>query len=725
MTDQALTQQTVDIEKLHSLTTYLSPEEWQDIERAFHYAYDAHQEQKRKSGEPYIDHCIATACELAKIRMDTPTVQAGLLHDVPEDTEKTLEDVENEFGRDVARLVNGVTKLGKVRLRSQEEQQAQNLRKMFLAMAEDVRVIIIKLCDRLHNMRTIDALPRHKQKGIARETLEIYAPLANRLGMSELRWKLEDLCFSCLDPKKYKEIQRTVAKHQGRRDEVLSKYLAGLEGLMEKNNIEGKMKGRAKHYYSIYRNVFLLNKEDSVDDLLDSIGVRVIVRTVSECYQMLGLIHREWRPIVGRFKDFIAIPKSNGYQSLHTGVITENGDRLEIQIRTEEMDFVAEYGMAAHWKYKDSVQFDRTVEERMQWIHQLLDWQKEFRSALDFVEALKLDLFKEQIFVFTPHGDVKDLPKGATPIDFAYSVHTDLGHSCIGAKVNGRMVPLSYKLENSEIIEILRSRKRQAPNRAWLEFVQTSRAKEKIRAWFKQQHREENKERGERILKKKLEKIYGIQLDNIPETKLIEVSKILNYNSIEDLFVSIGFGEIGAMQVSNRLVPDENNNISKNISVANNTSNKKKIPSTQLIRGVGDLLVKLAPCCSPLMGDTIQGYISRGRGIIVHRASCGNIRRDMKREPERVVDLKWKQHGEDSLELDLIITANDRRGLMSDITAVIASQDVGIDGIHYQSQHSQGTIRFPISVELAQIHQLSTLIRGLEQVAGVLSVVRK
>lgn len=706
---------------------YLSPQEQTQIMDAFGYAYKAHQGQKRKSGEPYINHCIATAKELLELKMDAQTIMAGLLHDVPEDTDHSIEEVQEYFGVDVARLVAGVTKLGQVRLRSKKEQQARNLRKMFLAMAEDVRVIIIKLCDRLHNMRTIEALPRAKQKGIARETLEIYAPLANRLGMGEIRWELEDLCFSCIEPKRYKEIKKAVAKQQGKREEILQRYLNELEILLKDTNIEARISGRTKHYYSIYRNVYLTNKEESIEDLLDSIGIRVIVRSVSECYQVLGLVHRVWRPIVGRFKDFIAIPKSNGYQSLHTGVITDNGSKLEIQIRTEEMNFVAEYGMAAHWKYKDShIEYDKSVEERMKWIHQLLDWQKEFRTALDFVESLKLDVFKEQIFVFTPRGDVKDLPTGATPVDFAYSVHTELGHSCVGAKVNGRMVPLSHQLKSGDIIQILSSKKKEYPNRAWLEFVQTSRAKEKIRSWFKKQHREENIQRGLELLTVKLEKVYGKKLDEITENDWENAAKNLNYHSKEDLLSAVGFGEIGSLQLSNKLMPEEKKtNHQDQSNPIGEPTLTTKLPSRQMIRGVGDLLVKFAPCCSPLEGDKIAGFISRGRGIIVHRVSCDNIIRDLKHEPERVIDLDWKTYNNSHFEIDLIIIANDRKSLMRDITTAISKHDISIEGLHYQGRSGGQKVRFPISIEVKSIRQLNNLIRSLEEVPGIYSVRRR
>ncbi|OIP94909.1 hypothetical protein AUK40_06580 [Candidatus Wirthbacteria bacterium CG2_30_54_11] len=713
-----------DFSAYASLVEYLPEKERSQIRKAFDYAMAAHEGQLRKSGEPYHVHFIATFSELALMHMDSACLIAGMLHDVPEDTARTTEDVGEQFGAEVANLVSGVTKLGRVRLRSKEEQQANNLRKMFLAMADDVRVIIIKLCDRLHNMKTIEYLPRQKQKGIAAETLEIYAPLANRLGMAEIRWQLEDLCLKALHPKVYDDIERQVQESREQREATISGLIDNLETALADANIMARVYGRPKHFYSIYRNVYVIGKESSINDVLDSLGIRVIVEDIRDCYQVLGLVHRIWRPIMGRFKDYIAIPKANGYQSLHTGVICGKGCQLEVQIRTEEMDYFAEYGLAAHWRYKGSFdEYDKKAEERMNWIHQLLDWQKEFRTALDFVESLKLDLFEDQIFIFTPRGDVKDLPKGSTPVDFAYSVHTELGHRCIGAKINNRMVPLNYELQMGDIVDILKSSKPHGPSRDWLDFVKTSGAKEKIRSWFRKEQFEDNIVSGKRRVQEELQKLHHINLLELDKDKIEEVSKSFAYKTVDDLWAAVGYGAITPFQIVRRIIGNETELLPLQASVQALALSKKSKQQLE-IRGVSDFLIKIAPCCQPLPGDKIVGYITRGNGITIHRVSCKNVVNARKTEPERVTPLEWEEKFSTEHEVNLVVEARDRVGLVRDIVGFMGDRNIFITSVNYTQDKQLNHAQIFISIHVKSMSQLSTLIHALESMTGVFSVKR-
>ncbi len=707
-----------------ALIDYLQDKEQLQVQKAFDYAMAAHEGQLRKSGEPYHVHFIATFVELATMHMDAACLIAGILHDVPEDTSRTIEDVQETFGAEVAQLVNGVTKLGRVRLRSKEEQQANNLRKMFLAMADDVRVIIIKLCDRLHNMKTIEYLPRQKQKGIAAETLEIYAPLANRLGMAEIRWQLEDLCLKALHPKVYEEIERQVQESREQREATIQTLIDKLETALAEANIMARVYGRPKHFYSIYRNVYVVGKENSINDVLDSLGIRVIVEDIKDSYQVLGLVHRLWRPIMGRFKDYIAIPKANGYQSLHTGVICGKGCKMEVQIRTEEMDYFSEYGLAAHWRYKGGTEvYDQKAEERMNWIHQLLDWQKEFRTALDFVESLKLDLFEDQIFIFTPRGDVKDLPKGSTPVDFAYSVHTELGHRCIGAKVNNRMVPLSYELQMGDIVDILKSSQPHGPSRDWLDFVKTSGAKEKIRSWFRKEQYEDNIISGKHRVQEELQKLHHLNLLEMEKQKIEELATSFAYKTPDDLWAAVGYGAITPFQIVRRIIGNDNELLPvKALIKAPSLSKKSK--QQLAVRGVSDFLIKIAPCCQPLPGDKIVGYITRGNGITIHRLTCKNIVNARKTEPERVTALEWEEKTTTEHEVNLVIEARDRTGLMRDIVGFMGDRKIFITSVNYEQDKQLKHAQIFISIHVNSMAQLSTLIHALESMSGVYSVQR-
>ncbi len=715
-------------DQLIKLIAYLTLDDQTKVLEALAFAMVAHEGQLRKSGEPYVEHALETTKELAGMRMDATCLIAGLLHDVPEDTPVTLEQIKTKFGAEVAQLVDGVTKLGRVRLRNKEEQQARNLRKMFLAMAEDVRVIIIKLCDRLHNMKTISVLPRNKQKGIAAETLEIYAPLANRLGMADIRWQLEDLSFRCMQPKMYNTIEKQLRATKSQRDAKLKLYIKHLQDELAKAKITARVMGRAKHLYSIYMNVYVKNKEASIEDLLDSIGLRLIVNDVKDCYQALGLVHRIWRPIVGRFKDYIAIPKSNGYQSLHTGVISDDGTKLEIQLRTEEMDFTAEYGMAAHWRYKEEMsELDATVQDRMDWIHQLIDWQKEFRTAFDFVESLKLDLFEDQIFVFTPRGDVIDLPKGATIVDFAYRVHTELGNNALGGKVNSRMVPLNFQLKNGDIVEVLKSTHRRGPSRDWLEFVKTNVARGRIRAWFKRQQHNDNVQSGKKRLQAELHKINRTKFEDITKNSWEHIAKDLNYPNAEDLFAALGYGALNVSQILGKLVKDHPL-LSPSTQVPHavrKTDQLRQLKPLAKILGTGDLLVKMAPCCQPIPGDKIVGYISRGKGITVHRLNCKNIIKERRAEPERVIPLSWEQDQKEAYEVTLQLTARDHTGLIKDVINTISDQQLFVTSMEGHSDADKGVFTSKISMRVYDLLELINVIHSLEHMPGMISVERK
>jgi guanosine-3',5'-bis(diphosphate) 3'-pyrophosphohydrolase len=588
------------------------------IERAWDYARDAHDGQVRESGEPYFDHPVAVAFILADMNLDPNTIAAGLLHDVIEDTGRSYEEISQVFGSEIATLVDGVTKLSRMDFKSREEQQAESLRKMFVAMAKDIRVILIKLADRLHNMQTLDFSPPDKQRRVAGETLEIYAPLAHRLGMWRMKWELEDLSLRYLDTDAYYDLVEKVATKRQEREGYIEEARETLEAALTEIGISAEIQGRPKHFYSIYRK--MENQGKDFSEIWDLMGLRVIVGTLRECYAVLGAVHSIWKPIPGRFKDYVAMPKSNMYQSLHTTVIGPRGEPLEIQIRTWEMHRTAEYGIAAHWRYKEGGG-GGDFEDKITWLRQILEWQKETRNGTEFVETLKVDLFSDEVYVFTPRGDVKTLPAGSTPIDFAYSVHTDVGHSCSGARVNGRMVPLNTKLATGDIVEIITSKSQAGPSRDWLAIAKTSKAKGKIRQWLKEEQREASVEQGKELVEKELKKL-GLQVRaNMKEERLLEVAQKFSYQSTDDLLASVGYGKLSAAQVVTKLVPERTADETPKPSPV-----KKKAGSSHGVRvpGVDNLLVRFARCCNPVPGDPIVGYVTRGRGVSVHRKDCPN-----------------------------------------------------------------------------------------------------
>ncbi|ADJ26648.1 (p)ppGpp synthetase I, SpoT/RelA [Dehalogenimonas lykanthroporepellens BL-DC-9] len=716
---------------LEVCSRYLPPEKLNIIQAAYDFAAEAHQGQTRRSGEPYIEHPLAVAMELADLQLDTTAIAAALLHDVPEDSDIPLAGIEEKFGPDVARLVDGVTKLAKLSLaapgetrfsgNTTYERQAENLRKMLVAMAEDLRVVFIKLSDRLHNMRTLDAMPSEKQKDIARETMEIYAPLAHRLGIWEIKWQLEDLSFRFLEPVRYKQLARLIAGKRAQREEFITKVINILKSEFENAGLKPEVNGRAKHIFSLHQKAEKYSAQGRhFDEIYDLLAIRVLVNTVNECYTALGAVHNLWHPIPGSFDDYIANPKPNGYQSLHTAVLSLNGTPLEIQIRTYDMHRLAEYGVAAHWRYKENERSTSHNEDRISWLRQLVDWHRDLAGAEEFLESVKTDIFNDQVFVFTPGGEIKDLPKGATPLDFAYRVHTELGHRCVGAKVNGKLVSLDYQLKNAEVVEIVTTRKNKGPSRDWLNpnlgYVKTSHAITKIRQWFKKQERTENIEKGREILEKEFRHM-GLKF---PEIKNLTAN--YNYDSVDDFLAAIGYGGLSAHSVALTQVPvvEAPKAASVEPTVALSQSPGKVVNTGISVMGIGDILTKIAGCCQPLPGDDIIGYVTRAQGVTIHRADCHNVTKED--EPERLVQVAWGQN--DRLyPARLQVTAWDRVGLVRDVSTLIADEKVNITSMSV-SESPEKVTTIVLFIETRSLSQLARLISKTESIKGVTSVIR-
>jgi GTP diphosphokinase / guanosine-3',5'-bis(diphosphate) 3'-diphosphatase len=687
------------------------------IERAHAVAGTAHEGQLRASGEPYITHPLDVAFYLAGLQMDAETIAAALLHDVPEDTDFTLADIEKRFGREVARLVDGVTKLSKFgSARSMEEQQAENIRKMFMAMAEDVRVVIIKLADRLHNMRTLQYMPPEKQQRIARQSMEIYAPLAHRLGVWQIKWELEDLSFKYLEPESYRKLVDMLADRRKAREGFVNKSIGILNKELAKVGLNAEISGRPKHLYSIARK--MERKGAEFNEIYDIHAVRVLVDEVKDCYAALGVVHSIWRPIPGQFDDYIAMPKANLYQSLHTAVIGPDAKPLEVQIRTRSMHDVAEAGIAAHWRYKEGSRGDRRYDEKLAWVRQLIDWQREVADATEFVEGLKLDVFQDQVFVFTPKGDVKDLPAGAGPLDFAYRIHTDVGHRTIGAKVNNRLVPLDYRLHNGDIVEVVTTKAAHGPSRDWLNIVRTSHAREKIRAWFKRQQRDENITQGKELLDRELRRLAHETLLSVDADKLTEISQHLRYRELDDFYAAIGYGAVSPASVVSKL------EIHDDVEITLPETAPASAPATTGVRvkGVGDLLVRFAKCCSPIPGDQITGYVTRGKGVTVHRANCPSVLSE--RDIERLIDVEWELAGQQTYPITVRIVALDRPGLLNEITNVVAEHKVNIVAASIGT-HVDGSATITATLKVTSLQQLSRVLSRIERLRDVNSVTRE
>jgi GTP diphosphokinase / guanosine-3',5'-bis(diphosphate) 3'-diphosphatase len=704
--------------KLESEVAALYPKaDLNKIRDAWLFAVEAHGVQKRASGEPFVSHPLAVARLLVEyFGLDPESVQAALLHDVPEDTDYSNEDVEERFGAQVAMLVDGVTKFSTFGGRSHQEQQAENIRKMLLAMAEDIRVVLIKLVDRLHNMRTIGALPKAKQERIARQTAEIYAPLAERLGIWQVKWELEDLSFKVLEPDNYRNLADQLETRRREREAFVKRAMAVLRESLTKAGINAEISGRPKHISSIWRK--MQRKNARFDEIYDVHAVRVLVDEIADCYAALGVVHSIWRPIPGEFDDYIAVPKGNGYQSLHTAVIALDGKPLEVQIRTHAMHRISELGIAAHWRYKEGGKADREYDAKLAWVRQLMDWQRDIVDATEFVEGLKLDLFQDQVFVFTPKGDVKDLPAGSTPLDFAYRIHTDVGHSTIGAKVNNRLVPLDYKLKNGDIVEIVTTKAVHGPSRDWLKIVSTPHAKEKIRQWFKRQEREENVVHGRDSLERELRRLARTSIEKLGAERIAEMAEQFKYPTVEDFYAAIGYGAVSAQTVVTRLeiVDDASERILPQVA--------PPPPRTDGVRvkGVGDLMIRFAKCCHPIPGDPIVGYITRGRGVTVHLPTCPTVVNE--REVGRLIEVEWEQGAQQTYPIAIRIEAYDRPGLLSEITNVIAENKVNITSanVHANADH---TATLLATLQVASVAQLAKVLQRLEQLRDVHQVTRE
>jgi guanosine-3',5'-bis(diphosphate) 3'-pyrophosphohydrolase len=695
---------------------YLQPEKIALVEEAYNFASRAHQGQVRKSGKPYLEHPLRVALTLAELQLDASALAAALLHDVPEDCGIPISEIEAKFGPEVAKLVDGTTKLGKLSWAGEDvavgELQAENLRKMLVAMAEDLRVVFIKLADRLHNMYTLDALPPEKRRSIAQETLEIYAPLAHRLGIWELKWQLEDLAFRYLEPAKYRRIARLIAARRTQREELVGRIIQVLDGEFDRVGLKADVSGRPKHIYSIYQKMekySVLGRD--FDDIHDLIALRVLVSTVPDCYAAVGAIHSLWRPLPEEFDDFIANPKPNGYQALHT-VVMCGATPLEIQIRTHEMHHIAEYGVAAHWRYKEGEEKDIHFEERISWLRQLIEWHRELSGA-EFLESIKTDIFIDQVFVFTPKGEIKDLPKGSTPLDFAYRVHTELGHRCVGAKVNGRLVPLNYQLKNGDIVEIISAKGEKGPSYDWLSpqlgYIKTTRAREKVRQWFKKREREENIERGRELLGKEMRRL-GIKL-----SEREELARLFKYDSLDDFLAAIGYGGITTHQVAVKLAAQQ-----EPPRVTTGVTLPKPPVLAIRVLGAGDMVTRLAACCHPVPGDEIIGYVTRNRGVSIHRQDCYNIIHED--EKERLIPVDWGRT--DALyPVDIQVEAWDRVGLIRDITTIVAEEKINIAAMS-SVQHDDRTVTEHLTLETKGLAQLSRLLARIEGIRGVISVVR-
>ena len=704
---------------LEKAREYLPAEKLSLVEEAYRFAEENHRGQQRLSGEPYLEHPLHTAYILSELQMDASTLAAALLHDIPEDTDVPLEEIEKRFGPEVARLVDGVTKLTRVTTAatgtSVNATQAENLRKMLVAMAEDLRVVFIKLADRLHNMRTLNWLPKERQLANAQETLDIYAPLAHRLGIWELKWQLEDLSFQYLQPNEYQVIARLLNVRRNQRETFISKAIQALKTEFEKVGLVADISGRPKHIYSIHqkmeRYAAIGRHFDQIHDLL---ALRVLVADIPECYSAVGIIHSMWHPLPEAFDDYIANPKPNGYQALHTAVRAFGTTPVEIQIRTREMHRIAEYGVAAHWRYKGGDSTDIKFEERIAWLRQLIEWHRELSGAEEFLESVKTDIFIDQVFVYTPQGEIKDLPRGATPLDFAYRVHTDLGHRCVGAKVNGKLVPFDYELKNGDVVEIIAAKGTRGPSLDWLNpnlgYVRTTHAKTKIRQWFNKQERTENIERGRQIVEKELKRL-GIDVERM------SIAETFGFTSLDDFLVALGNGTVTAHQIVLKLAARA---AAQKDDLESAVSPSKIGPSAVRVLGVGDLMVNIAQCCHPVPGDDIIGYITRSRGVTVHRADCQNIKNEQ--EKERLVPVEWGR-GDQFYQVNIQVEAWDRVGLVRDLSTVVAEEKVNITSINMANGNGR-SITVYLTIEITGLTQLSQVLKKIDGVKGVINASR-
>lgn len=713
--------------------TYLSEDDAAFIKRAYEYADRAHADQFRKSGEPYIIHPVQVAGILVELEMDPETIAGGFLHDVVEDTDVTLDEIEESFNHEVALLVDGVTKLGKIKYKTKEAIQAENHRKMFVAMAKDIRVILIKLADRLHNMRTLKHLPPEKQRRKANETLEIFAPLAHRLGISTMKWELEDIALRYLNPQQYYRIVQLMKQKRDQRESYINEVMDQVNKQVNEVNIDADISGRPKHLYSIYRKMMKQNKQFT--EIYDLLAVRIIVDSIKDCYAVLGIIHTCWKPMPGRFKDYIAMPKPNLYQSLHTTVIGPKGDPLEVQIRTKEMHEISEYGIAAHWAYKEGRQLNKdknSFEEKLTWFREILDWQNETHDAEEFMESLKVDLFSDMVYVFTPKGDVIELPSGSVPLDFAYRIHTEIGNKTIGAKINGKMEPLDYKLKNGDIIDVMTSKHSYGPSQDWLNVTQTSQAKNKIKQFFKKQRREENILKGKEQVDKEIRALGIEPKEALTQENLQRVYERFNFSNEEDMYAAVGYQGITAALISTRLTDKIRQSKLKQQDLAQtledvkkdakvNKSNKRD--SGVKVAGVDNLLVRLSKCCNPVPGDAIVGYITKGRGVSVHRSDCPNVQTEDAKQ--RFLHVEWERTYKDKKQyhVDLEISGYDRRGLLNEVLQAVNETKTNITQVTGRSDRNKMAV-IHITILIHDTNHLRKIVERIKQIKEVYTVTR-
>ncbi|MGE6259527.1 RelA/SpoT family protein [Heyndrickxia sporothermodurans] len=708
-------------------TEYLNEEHVALVRKAYEFAENAHREQYRKSGEPYIIHPVQVAGILADLEMDPSTVAAGFLHDVVEDTDVTLDELSEAFNEEVAMLVDGVTKLGKIKYKSHEEQQAENHRKMFVAMAQDIRVILIKLADRLHNMRTLKHLPVEKQRRIANETIEIFAPLAHRLGISKIKWELEDTALRYLNPQQYYRIVNLMKRKRAEREQYLDDVIEEVNERLTDVSIKAEISGRPKHIYSIYRKMILQHKQ--FNEIYDLLAVRIIVNSIKDCYAVLGIIHTCWKPMPGRFKDYIAMPKPNMYQSLHTTVIGPKGDPLEVQIRTIEMHRISEYGVAAHWAYKEgkTVNNQTSFEKKLSWFREILEFQNESENAEEFMESLKIDLFSDMVFVFTPKGDVIELASGSVPIDFAYRVHSEIGNKTIGAKVNGKMVTLDYKLKTGDIIEILTSKHSYGPSQDWIKMAQTTQAKNKIKQFFKRQRKEENIVKGRELVEKEIKNMDFDLKEILTAENIKRVAEKFNFMNEEDMYAAVGYNGITALQIANRLTEklrrkrDQEEAVNEIVSEMKAPAKPRKRDAGVTVKGVDNLLIRLSRCCNPVPGDEIVGFITKGRGVSVHRTDCPNVTSDDLQN--RLIAVEWESDATNSKEynVEIEISGYDRRGLLNEVLQSVNETKTNITAVSGRSDRNKmATIIMSISIQnIGHLHKVVDRIKQIPDIYAV------
>lgn len=717
---------------LEKARSYLSEDQLSFLNKAYLYAKEAHEGQFRRSGAPYITHPVEVAGILVDLEMDATSVAAGFLHDVVEDTKISLDDLREVFNDEVAMLVDGVTKLRKFEFKSKEEQQAENHRKMFVAMAQDIRCILIKLADRLHNMRTLKYMPKEKQLQKANETLEIFAPLAHRLGISTIKWELEDISLRYLNPQQYYRIVNLMKKKRTEREAYIDEVIDEIETRLDDVHITAQIYGRPKHIYSIYRKMALQNKQ--FNDIYDLLAVRIIVDSIKDCYAVLGIIHTRWKPMPGRFKDYIAMPKQNMYQSLHTTVVGPKGDPLEVQIRTHDMHKVAEYGIAAHWAYKEGKTYNAKMpfEEKMAWFREILEWQKETDDAKEFMETLKVDLFSDMVFVFSPKGDVIELPAGSVPIDFAYRIHTEIGNKTVGAKVNGKMVPLDYRLKTGDIVEILTSKHSYGPSQDWLKVTQSSQAKNKIRQWFKRQKREENIEKGRESVEQEL-KSQGFDPKEVLQPENLEnVAKKYNFSNDEEIYTAVGYGGISAKQVVTRLTEKirrkqdqekETQRLLESLPEPESRTSRRKAASGVRVKGADNLLIRLSKCCNPVPGDEIIGFITKGRGVSIHRQDCPNIKNID--EQERLLEVEWESQDQQRKSYNVYIEVHgfDRSGLLNEVLHSVTETKTLINGVSANTDRNKmATIHMTIAIN--NVNHLQRVVEKIKNIPDIYTVRR-